>query len=139
VLAVTADSNIWVSAFTFRGKPRRLIEMAGAGEIRIDISEPIMQEVLRVLRLKFEWTPRPLREAELQMKAIAHKVTPTKAVDVVKDDPSDNRILECAVEARSDCVVTGDKDLLRLGKHESIRILNASELLDLIHDQGRTS
>jgi putative PIN family toxin of toxin-antitoxin system len=111
--------------------------MADAGEIRIDISEPIMQEVLRVLRLKFEWTPGHLQEAELQMNVIANKVAPMRAVDVVKDDPSDNRILECAVEARSDCVVTGDKDLLRLGQHESIRILKASELLDLVHDQGR--
>jgi putative PIN family toxin of toxin-antitoxin system len=139
VLAITADSKVWVSAFTFRGKPRRLIEMADAGEIRIDISEPIMREVLRVLRLKFAWTPGALQEAELQMNAIAHEVTPMQAVDVVKDDPIDNRISECAVEARSDCVVTGDKDLLRLGQHESIRILNASELLDLVHDQGRTS
>ena len=112
--------------------------MADAGQIRIDISEPIVQEVPRVLRLKFEWRPGALQAAELQMNAIAHKVAPMQAVDVVKDDPSDNRILECAVEARSDCFVTGDKDLLRHGQHESIRILNASELLDLIHDQGRT-
>ena len=68
------------------------------------------------------------------MNAIARKVTPTQAVDVVKDDPSDNRILECAAEAGSDCIVTGDKDLLRLGEHESIRILKASDFLDLVHD-----
>jgi len=53
VLAVTADSNIWISAFKFRGKPRRLIDMADAGEIGPHISELIVQEVLRVLREKF--------------------------------------------------------------------------------------
>ena len=54
--SVTADSNIWVSAFGYGGNPRRLIEMADAGEIRIDISEFIIDEVLRTLREKFEWS-----------------------------------------------------------------------------------
>ena len=54
--SVTADSNIWVSAFGFGGNPRRLIEMADAGEIQIDISEFIIDEVLRTLREKFEMT-----------------------------------------------------------------------------------
>ena len=107
MLSVTADSNIWVSAFNYPGKPRRLIEMADASEVRIDISDHIIEEVLRTLRLKFEWAPERLQEAEAQMDATARKVTPTQAVDIVKDDPTDNRILECALEARSDYVVTG--------------------------------
>ena len=52
--SVTADSNIWVSAFGYGGKPRRLFEMADAGEIRVDISEFIIDEVLRTLHDKFE-------------------------------------------------------------------------------------
>jgi uncharacterized protein len=112
--------------------------MADAGEIRIDISEAIIQEILRVLRLKFEWTPNTLRTAELQMNAIARRVAPMQPVDVVKDDPSDKRILECAAMAGSDFIVTGDRHLLRLGQHESIHIVNASKFLELVHDQGRT-
>ena len=61
--SVTADSNIWVSAFGYGGKPRRLIEMADAGEIRVDISEFIIDEVLRTLRDKFEWSAERLQEA----------------------------------------------------------------------------
>jgi uncharacterized protein len=36
-------------------------------------------------------------------------------LNVVLDDPDDNRVIECAVASGSYCVVTGDKDLLRLG------------------------
>jgi putative PIN family toxin of toxin-antitoxin system len=132
VPAVTADSNFWVSAFNFRGKPRRLIDMADAGEVRIDISEHIIEEVLRVLRLKFQWTPEALREAESQMNAIARKVAPTRTVEVVKDDPTDNRILECAAEARSDYVVTGDKDLLRVGMFGGTPIVKVADFLEVI-------
>ena len=39
--------------------------------------------------------------------------------------------------AGSDCIVTGDKDLLRLARYDSIRILTPSDLLDVVQAQGR--
>jgi predicted nucleic acid-binding protein len=76
VVSATADSNIWVSAFNFPGKPRRLIEMADAGEIGLAVSEPIIEEVMRVLHEKFHWSSDALAEARFQMEGIARKVTP---------------------------------------------------------------
>jgi predicted nucleic acid-binding protein len=93
VLAITADSNIWISAFNFGGNPRRLIEMGDAQLIRVDTSEDIIDEVMRVLRVKFEWSEESLKEAKSQMNAIGHKVTPDRKLDAVAEDPTDNRIL----------------------------------------------
>lgn len=135
--SVTADSNIWVSAFSYNGKPRRLIEMADAGEFRVDISEFIIDEVLRTLRDKFRWSAERLQEAADQMKAIAKKVAPSRIVDVLKDDPSDNRILECAAEAKSDYVVTGDTGLLSLGNFEDIPIVKVADFLEIVSDHGK--
>jgi predicted nucleic acid-binding protein len=58
-------------------------------------------------------------------------------LDIIKEDPPDNRILECAVAAGADFIVTGDKDLLRLGRYDSIRILSPSDLLDIAQGQAR--
>jgi uncharacterized protein len=58
-------------------------------------------------------------------------------LDVIKEDAPDNRILECAVGAGADFIVTGDKDLLRLGSYDSIKILNVSDFLDTVRSQGR--
>jgi predicted nucleic acid-binding protein len=58
-------------------------------------------------------------------------------LDVIKEDPPDNRILECASTACSDYIVTGDKDLLRLGSYASIRILSVSQFLDIIEGPQR--
>ena len=44
----------------------------------------------------------------------------------INDDP-DNRILECAVEAGANVVITGDHDLRQLGAFRNIRILRACE------------
>ncbi len=134
--SVTVDSNIWVSAFGYGGKPRRLIEMADAGEIRIDISAFIIEEVLRTLREKFEWSVERLQEAADQMTVIARKVVPSRTVDVLKEDPSDNRILECAAHARSDYLVTGDKALLSLGTFEDMPIVRVADFLEIVSRQG---
>ena len=44
-------------------------------------------------------------------------------------DPDENRIVECAVAAGSDCIVTYDKDLLRLGEYAGIKIVTAVDFL----------
>ena len=56
---------------------------------------------------------------------MARTVRPAVQIDVVKEDPPDNRILECAVAAGSEFIVTGDKDLLRLARYYSIADMRA--------------
>ena len=131
MIGITADSNIWVSAFNFGGIPRRLIDMADVGLIRIDISDDIIDEVLRVLRLKFEWPEESLAEAKTQMNEIGHLVTPKRKVDAVTEDPTDNRILECAVAGASDYLVTGDNHLLKLRQFAGTKILKAADFLNV--------
>lgn len=48
---------------------------------------------------------------------------------VVKDDPDDNKVLECAQSANSECIVSGDKDLLRLRFYDAIPALTMAEFL----------
>jgi predicted nucleic acid-binding protein len=55
-------------------------------------------------------------------------VAPTQTLNVT-DDPDDNRILECAVAAGSDYIVTYDKDLLRLGEYAGVKIVTAVDFL----------
>jgi predicted nucleic acid-binding protein len=64
-------------------------------------------------------------------------VHPTQTLDVVPDDPDDNRVVECAVAAGSRFIVTGDGDLLRLGSYGNIRILQVADFLKLV--EGPTS
>jgi predicted nucleic acid-binding protein len=64
-------------------------------------------------------------------------VTPAVQIEVIKDDPVDNRILECAVSAGADYIGTGDKDLLRLGSHDAIKILRVADFLNIAQGQGQ--
>ena len=76
-----------------------------------------MTETLRVLRDSFGWDGYRINHLKQTLSRIANQVAPVHALDVIKEDPSDNRILECAAEAGSDYIVTWDRDLLRLGQY----------------------
>ncbi|MBV9305769.1 MAG: putative toxin-antitoxin system toxin component, PIN family [Acidobacteriaceae bacterium] len=127
---LTLDSNIYISAFEFGGMPLRLLEQARAGEIEIAISTPIIREIQRVLREKFHWPEDRLEQLERNISQFTKRVEPTQTLDIVKSDPDDNRILECAVVAGSEAIVTGDKKhLLPLRNYQGIKIIQVSEIL----------
>ncbi len=62
-------------------------------------------------------------------RAITLLVKPTEQLMVVQSDPDDNKILECAVAAASDTVVSGDSDLLDMGSFRGIGIRKVSDFL----------
>jgi putative PIN family toxin of toxin-antitoxin system len=130
VLRVTADTNIFISGLNFKGKPFELLTLARAGKIELSMSDAIMVEIKRVLSLKFKWPDEDVAAIEKQIASFTRRVDPQQPVDLVKDDPTDNRILECALAARSDVVVTGDNHLLKFGQFGSTRILNVADFLE---------
>jgi putative PIN family toxin of toxin-antitoxin system len=91
------------------------------GEINLIVSQPIIDEMTDVPARKFDATPEELAEARENVTQAARTVKPAVELDVIKDDPSDNRILECAVSARSDYIVTGDSHLLKLKQYARLR------------------
>jgi putative PIN family toxin of toxin-antitoxin system len=101
------------------------------------VSDAILDDMEDVLRRKFSFSPEESADARRSVRAIARTVIPAVTLDIIKEDPPDNRILECAVAAGADFIVTGDKDLLRLGRYDSIRILSPSDLLDIAQGQAR--
>ncbi len=116
MLRVTADTNILVSGINFRrGKPFELLELARTGKISLAISDAILDEMEDVLRRKFAWSDDDIAEARKRITAIAQKVKPAVQLDVVEDDPDDNKILECGSAAGSDFIVSGDHHLLKGG------------------------
>ena len=128
MISVTLDSNVYVSALQFGGIGVRLIGMARSGVIRVDGSEVILAETVGVLRDKFGWDGYRQHFASLELRKVVHIVGPTQTL-MVTDDPDDNRVLECAIAAGSDCIETHDKDLLRLGEYARIKIVRAVDFL----------
>jgi putative PIN family toxin of toxin-antitoxin system len=131
VLRVVLDTNVLISAILFGGKPRQILEKAIRGEIRLCLSEPILEELKGVLqRAKFDYSPEMIQVIVTELTGIADFVNPSETINVVLKDPEDNRILECAVEAEANYIITGDFHLLKLNRYLDIEVLNAVAFLE---------
>jgi uncharacterized protein len=95
------------------------------------VSEAVLDEMAAVLARKFDFTPDEVAVARKWITSMARTVNPAVQLDVIKEDPPDNRVLECAVTAGSDFIVTGDKELLTLGQHDAMRIVSVADFLEL--------
>jgi len=138
VPSATFDSNVYISALVFRKKALALLELAIDRGVDIAISDEIMDETLRVLHEKFKWSDEWLNEARTLIDSFARHVTSTEKLDVVKADPNDNIIVECAAAAGSDYLVTGDHGILGLGSYEKTQIITPAEFMDILTGHGRS-
>ena len=132
---VVLDTNVLISALLFAGPPRAILEMILAGAIDCSLSLPILDELRDVLhRPKFGLSSEQAMAVVEELSALCAVVGPSEQVSAVRADPDDDRILECALEARADIIVSGDAHLLELGRHEGIRILSPSEFLRMMRE-----
>ena len=131
----TADSNIWVSGLNWYGKPHELLNLARDGTIELAISDAILDEFSRILHDKLEWSDDRLNSMRAEVATFTKRVSSSETLDVVKADPDDNRILECAVAAGSDVIVTGDAHLLQLGAYRGIKIIKVADFLGQARDR----
>ncbi len=138
MLRVTLDTNVYVSGLNFKGKPYELLELKRAGQFEVTVSEAILSELRRVLHDKFEWPESDIATVERQIRGFARVVEPKQKLDVMRDDPADNRILECAVAGGSDYIVTGDNHLLKLGQFAGTSIVSPAAFLEIqLQQRGR--
>jgi len=96
----------------------------------LGICDEIVEEISRVLTEKFNWEPSAVQGRLSYLLTRSLRVRITGALRVCRD-PNDDMVLECALLAGAQAIVTGDKDLLTLGSHKQIRILTPSEYLAL--------
>jgi putative PIN family toxin of toxin-antitoxin system len=127
---IVADTNIYISALNFAGTADEVLALGRAGLIEIYISRAILDEIDGVLARKFRWSATRVREARGAIGDFTILVHPHDAVSVVSEDEADNRILECALAAGADAIVTGDHHLLELRRFGSVRITTPREFLD---------
>lgn len=133
MLKIVFDTNIYISALLFGGIPQKLLIAAFENEFELYTSEEILNEISAVLRKKFSYSPPRIQQVLNSIVALTTLVHPTKTINLVKNWPADNRILECCHEARADFLVSGDKKhLLPLKKFGSTKIITAKEFTTII-------
>jgi len=95
----------------------------------LEVSKVLLYpKIAEVLRKANVGKKEVLRAIEMNSTIIKLKLK----LRVIEDDVEDNMVLECAVTAGVDIIVSGDKHLLQLGKFRKTRILSPREFFDYI-------
>ncbi len=129
---VVLDTNVIISALGWNGPERRVYEMCLQGWLELCLCPAILEELLRVMEYpKFKF-PQRHKVALLQdLIRIATLSEPDSVPNIIQEDQADNHILACAVGAKADFILTGDKHLLHLSRYGAISICTAAGFLKL--------
>ena len=133
MIRVVADTNVYVSAMLFGGNCEAILALARAGIVELFVSPAIQRELRLVLGQTFGWSELQVRETLDEVNALASLVRPSVRISGILGHEQDHRILECALGAHADFLVTGDKKhLLPLKTFRGIRIVSPREFLNLL-------
>ena len=129
MVRVVIDTNVYISAIFWGGKPRMIIDLARDNKIQVIISEDIEQEILDKLTTKFGLDSTDAGNVMTDFSTFTKPIKISNRIHVVKDDPDDDKFIECALECGAKFIISGDKHLLRLKNYEGIDIINVSTFL----------
>ena len=125
------DTNIIISALVSSGPPRAVVEACRDGVAQLSMSDALLTEVAEVLRRKFLWRTDQVVVLLEELRSFALVVVPAEHVDEIEADLADNRVLECAIEAGADFIVSGDtRHLLPLGEYRGIPVISPAEMVE---------
>lgn len=129
------DTNIFISAFVIPGSQgERAFLLARQKRFELYTSVPILTETANKLRDKFDQSEEDIKEALRLISRSARVIKPAVKMNVLEDFP-DNRILECAVEAEADVIVSGDRHLLKLKKFQGTPIVRLVDFLRMFPEE----
>lgn len=136
MLKVVFDTNVIVSAALYeKSLPALLLSLGLEGKVRFFVSPALLNEYEAVLkRRRFKLDHREITELMGEINRKASIVTPAKRLNVLKTDEPDNRILECAIKARADFIITGNKRHFPFEEFKGIKIVTPREFINSISE-----
>jgi len=135
MIRLVIDTNVFVSALiSTRSIPALLLDEAGK-KYTLFISKEILGEVEEVIsRTKFGFSTQKISLAMEAILSFSEIINPEIKVDVIKSDPDDNKILECAIACKASYIVSGDSHLLDLKEYGTIKIINPKTALEILNN-----
>ncbi|NJD69562.1 MAG: putative toxin-antitoxin system toxin component, PIN family [Candidatus Methylomirabilota bacterium] len=132
-MRVVFDTNVFISAFVIPGGRAEDAYLHAVREtFELYTSVAILTETANTLRTKFEWSAENVRRLLQSISQTATVLKTQPHLHILKDEP-DNRILECALLAEAEIIVSGDRHLLSLVRHRGITIVKLADFLKLLN------
>ena len=137
-LKAVLDTNVLVSGLVAtRGAPRQILDAWLKDQYTLVTSLYLLEELIHVLSYPRIALRLSLTDAELAaiLAALSSKaeITPGHLhLPGVTRDPKDDAVVACALEGKADYIVSGDQDLLTLGKYNHIQIVTPRQFSEIL-------
>jgi putative PIN family toxin of toxin-antitoxin system len=130
-MKVVLDSNIFISAFYWKGIPRKVFDRITNGLDELYITDEILNEIIAVMASKkFNSNINEIKEYTKIIESYAIKLYSKDDPIEISRDKDDNKILQCAIDGDVDYIITGDNDLLVLNEYKGIKIIKPYDYLN---------
>lgn len=138
MLKIILDTNVFVSALINpHGKPAQILNYVFENKLRLFLSPPIIEELEQVLNYPKLVKRHGLEEEEVKefvssLLSINSLVKEEQTIKAIPCDPSDDKFLSCAINAKADCIISGDEHLLNLDEYAGIRVVTPAQFLEIM-------
>jgi putative PIN family toxin of toxin-antitoxin system len=134
MLKVVFDTNVIVSAALYeKSLPALLLSLGLEDKVRFFVSPALLNEYEAVLkRPRFKLGHKEITELMEKIHRKALIVTPAKRLKIIKEDEPDNRVLECAIKANADFIITGNKRHFPFEEFKGSKIVTPREFINSI-------
>ncbi|MGE5815289.1 MAG: putative toxin-antitoxin system toxin component, PIN family [Acidobacteriota bacterium] len=126
-MIVVLDTNVFVAAMVAKGLCHEVVVRA-LGSCTVATSQPLLDELEHTLRAKFTLGPAAMAFLN-QLRPRVQIVEQAPLSSPVSRDADDDRVLATALAAGAAVIVTGDQDLLVIGRYHDIDIVSPREFL----------
>ncbi|GBE20065.1 hypothetical protein BMS3Abin17_00799 [archaeon BMS3Abin17] len=138
-MKVVLDTNVWLSSIFWKGEASKIIRNCKRKSIQIMITDQILSEIIDVLNKEAKFQ-RFIKDRNQNIEDLIRtilsiailKKSKTK-LNIIKEDPKDNIILEAALDGKADYIISYDKHLLNMLEFRKIKIIKPNEFLKLIN------
>ena len=133
-MKIVLDTNVLINGFKDEySYEKKIIDAVIAGEIEAYANKQTLQEnrLLVSQLIDNDDYSRDLDKLFAQINWVVNR----RKINIVRDR-EDNKILESAVEAGAEYLVTSDNDLLTLDTYKKIEIVNPAEFWIKYKDEG---
>jgi hypothetical protein len=133
-MRLVLDTNIFISGIFWEGNfCSQIIDKWRDGKIEMISSRKIIEELIETLKdFKIRLDDGEIESWKNMIIENSMIVEPSEILDIIKEDPEDNKFLETAVEGEADFIISQDKHLLKLKEYNGIKIIKPEDVLKLM-------
>lgn len=136
MIRAVVDTNVLISALISKkpSYPLQIYHLIKSEDFLLITSPTILEELEDVISRKdliklHQRTPKQIQEILKEIVETSLIVPGLVNVEVVKEDPDDDKFIAAAIEGQTDYIISGDKPLLNIKEYHGIKIISPADFI----------